>query len=84
MELKLKKRELDLTLYEGKKVKVKFPTLAEHQEYLKEIIKHGEEKEYELTAKFLKNLGMDKKDFSEIEKADVYDIIMILTGQKKV
>lgn len=83
MELKLKKRELNVTLYDGTILKMNYPTKREHDSYIELLLK-APEKEDETTKKFYNDLGMTDEQFYSIQQPDLYEIGMILTGQKKI
>ena len=83
MQLKLKKRVLDLTLYEGEKIEIRYPTNSEHDVYVDKIIAKPED-EREITKEFFMGLGMSEEVFNTLQKPDIFEVGMILTGQKKI
>jgi hypothetical protein len=83
MQLKLKKRELALTMYDGSKLTLGYPTHQQHEDYVNKVIEDTS-KENEYTKEFFLELGMSKEQFSVLQNPDIYDIGMILTGQKKI
>ena len=83
MHMKLKKRELRLTLYDGEELVMRYPTSDEHDEFMKKIIAEPE-KDNEITRNFYKELGMSDKVYKVLQKPDLLDIGMVLTGQKKI
>tara|TARA_R110000787_G_scaffold113201_1_gene222367 strand:+ start:335 stop:586 length:252 start_codon:yes stop_codon:yes gene_type:complete len=83
MELKLKKRELRLTMYDETVEVMNYPTADEHQAYVKRI-NELELDDYEETKKFLGELGLSENSRKTLEQPDLMEIISILTGQKKI
>jgi hypothetical protein len=83
MELKLKKRELRLTMYDKSVEVMDYPTADEHQAYVKRI-NELELDDYEETKTFLGDLGLSEKSRKVLEHPDLMEIISILTGQKKI
>lgn len=83
MELKLKRRELKITLYDGSKLNLKYPTKLEHDSYIKELLEEGSN-DSEVTRKFFLDMGMPEETFNDMEQPDLYEIGMILTSQKKI
>lgn len=83
MHLKLKRRELRITLYDGEVLEMKYPTKREHDEYVEALLETPE-KDDELSRKFFLGLGMSEDIFDELQKPDLIEICQILTGQKKI
>lgn len=83
MELKLKKRVLNITLYDGSKLTMGYPTKQMHDEYIEKLLKNPKNED-EITKGFYSSLGMSEEIFKSLEQPDLYEIGMILTGQKKI
>ena len=82
MDLKLKKRELKIDVYGESNEVLRFPTVIEHNTYLKSLFEEGAD-EYQETVKFLNSLGMKKEVVKELELPDMQEIIGLLTSKKK-
>ena len=83
MELKLKKRELKITLYDGEILKMNYPTKRQHDEYVYAILEDTS-KDDEISKKFFVDLGMSEDIYDNMQKPDLIEICEILTGQKKI
>lgn len=83
MELKLKKRELKITLYDGDILRMEYPKKWQHDKYIADLVKRPED-ENEITRDFYIELGMTEEQFREIQQPDLFEIGMIITGQKKI
>jgi hypothetical protein len=82
-EVKLKRRVVRIDLYGEAKVQLRYPRVEEHNEYINEVLK-PETNEYDVTKKFLSDMGMEKELLKTMELPDMQEIILILTGQKKI
>lgn len=83
MHLKLKERELKLTMYDGSELLMRYPTNDSHDSYVEKIIAKPEDESI-VTKKFFLGLGMSEEQYDSLQKPDIFDIGMILTGQKKI
>ena len=83
MQLKLKKRELNITLYDGTPLAMGYPSKQQHDEYIKELISQPENQDA-ITKKLYADLGMSEDIFNELQQPDLFEIGLILTGQKKI
>lgn len=80
MEFKAKRRVMTVTVDEDQ-YSVRFPTLGELDKYRDELKKDsvGED----LLATFLDGLGFPKEAQRRLEPADLSEVVMLLTDQKK-
>lgn len=79
MEFTAKRRTLKVKI-EGTAHQVRFPLLGELKEY-REKLKDGDGEK--LLSEFLVNLGLPSEAQSQLELADLNEIVGLLTDQKK-
>jgi hypothetical protein len=82
MELKLEKRELKLDVY-GKVENLIFPSVKQQQAYLKELLA-DDANEVEATSKYFVELGMSNDSIDVLELAHMYEVLEVISGQKKI
>jgi len=81
-ELKLEKRKLSVDVY-GEKENLLFPSVRQQKAYLEELLKEGAD-EIALTSKYFTDLGMSEKSIESLELPHMYEVLEVISGQKKI
>jgi len=81
-ELKLERKKVVVNVY-GTKENLVFPSVKKQKTYLDELLKEGAD-EISLTTKYFIDLGMSEKSADELDLPDMYEVLEVISGQKKI